>query len=119
MSGAGSIDLRIARHPHDATLRQWLPANAPGGLPALTHFENAHRLADLPNRSRVDLRLRSGRTHQARLHLAGIGHPVVGDLLYGGSSALRLHLHARRLELPHPRDGRSFAVEAPLPELFG
>ncbi len=116
LRGQGEIDLRIARHPRDTTLRQWLPARAPGGLPARTSYQDAQPHGE--GHSRVELRLHTGRTHQARLHLAGIGHPVVGDVAYGGSPGARLYLHARRLELAHPADGRLLAVDSPLPEGF-
>jgi 23S rRNA-/tRNA-specific pseudouridylate synthase len=60
--------------------------------------------------------------HQLRVHLAATGHPVIGDAKYGAACAAgqpRLMLHASRLELPHPSDGRAFALESPPPEDFG
>jgi 23S rRNA pseudouridine1911/1915/1917 synthase len=70
------------------------------------------------NRSLVELEPLTGRMHQLRVHLAAIGHPVVGDTKYGGLAAGRLMLHASHVELPHPRDGRPFTVESPLPEVI-
>ncbi len=60
--------------------------------------------------------LNTGRTHQVRVHLAAVGHPVVGDHTYGGEGHSRPLLHALALELPHPRDGRPVCVVAPIPE---
>lgn len=100
------------------------------GRRALTHFDRLERwvAADL-----VRARLDTGRTHQIRVHLAHIGHPVVGDEVYGGAGARgisgtgrawatglerrvpRQFLHAYRLELSHPRTGEPMKLEAPLP----
>lgn len=67
----------------------------------------------------VECLLRTGRTHQARVHLAHLGHPVVGDGLYGARrEAPRPLLHAAWLALPHPRDGAANRIEAPLPTDF-
>jgi 23S rRNA pseudouridine1911/1915/1917 synthase len=69
----------------------------------------------------VELEPLTGRMHQLRVHLAAVGHPVLGDPEYGGAhagSAPRLMLHASRLELPHPHGGRPFVLEIPLPEDF-
>jgi 23S rRNA pseudouridine1911/1915/1917 synthase len=70
----------------------------------------------------LDLRLETGRTHQIRVHLAAVGHPVTGDLVYGAARALaaelgleRPALHARRLAFDHPVTGERVAVEEPLP----
>ncbi len=67
----------------------------------------------------VELEPETGRTHQLRVHLAGIGHPIVGDLWYGGRrvpGVLRTLLHAESLEIPHPATGERMAFTAPLPE---
>lgn len=66
-------------------------------------------------RSLVEVRPRTGRMHQIRVHLASIGHPVVGDAKYGGSEGPRLMLHARRLQLVHPATGQPLEIESPLP----
>jgi 23S rRNA pseudouridine1911/1915/1917 synthase len=79
--------------------------------------------------SLVELDLHTGRTHQIRVHLRHLGFPIAGDRVYGsratarlkestGYSAPRPLLHARRLTLTHPRDGRRMTVEAPLPADF-
>ncbi|MEQ8763582.1 MAG: RluA family pseudouridine synthase [Planctomycetota bacterium] len=67
--------------------------------------------------TRLALWPRTGRRHQLRAHLASIGHPILGDPLYGDAgSAPRLALHARRIELPHPRTGRALEIVAPVPD---
>jgi 23S rRNA pseudouridine1911/1915/1917 synthase len=88
-----------------------------GARPAVTHFvlEEA-----LPGFTLLRLRLETGRTHQIRVHLEAIGHPVVGDPVYAPSSAERLglprqFLHAARLAFPHPVTGAAIDVESPLP----
>jgi 23S rRNA-/tRNA-specific pseudouridylate synthase len=63
----------------------------------------------------LELRLETGRTHQLRVHLCAIGHPIVGDALYEGPPAPRLALHAFRLSLPHPGSGRELVFHSPLP----
>ncbi|HEV8629890.1 MAG TPA: pseudouridine synthase, partial [Thermoanaerobaculia bacterium] len=67
----------------------------------------------------VDCRLRTGRTHQVRVHLAHLGFPVLGDRLYGARrTAPRPLLHASWLALPHPRSGERVTITAPLPADF-
>ena len=70
----------------------------------------------------VQCRLETGRTHQIRVHLASIGHPIAGDPVYGSradrSGLGRQCLHARRLTFVHPATGRQMTVEAPLPPDF-
>jgi 23S rRNA pseudouridine1911/1915/1917 synthase len=85
------------------------------GKPART---DVRRLAVGCGASAVECRLHTGRTHQIRVHLASLGHPLLGDALYGGAPALGLDrqaLHAARLGLAHPIDGRALAFDAPLP----
>jgi 23S rRNA pseudouridine1911/1915/1917 synthase len=66
----------------------------------------------------VRLEPTTGRMHQLRVHMASIGHPIVGDRLYGGLPAPRLMLHAERLRSPHPADGRPVVIEAPAGAAF-
>jgi 23S rRNA pseudouridine1911/1915/1917 synthase len=94
---------------------EWRFQVDPAGLPAITEVE-ARETGD--HHSLVRCRLLTGRTHQVRVHLAAIGHPVVGDLLYGGPPAARVMLHAESLELPHPRDHRPLRIVALRPEAF-
>jgi 23S rRNA pseudouridine1911/1915/1917 synthase len=109
------IGLALAHDPHDR--RRMVPA-APGlrTWPAETSF--VVRQAR-PDRSLVEATIRTGVTHQVRVHLAHAGHPVLGDIIYGGAPAElpagRHALHASRVTLPHPADGRSIAVSAPFP----
>ncbi|MGY0196265.1 RluA family pseudouridine synthase [Leptothrix sp. BB-4] len=88
------------------------------GKPSRTHWQRIGPTA-LPGTCRVALEPVTGRTHQLRVHLLALGHPIVGDALYAPPEVLalspRLLLHACRLELPHPDDGRAmnFASAAP------
>jgi tRNA pseudouridine32 synthase/23S rRNA pseudouridine746 synthase len=91
--------------------------DALAGKPALTHWRVFARDA-AAGRTRVELIPHTGRTHQLRVHLAAIGHAIVGDALYAAPDAqhaARLHLHAWRLALRHPRDGAALNFEAPAP----
>lgn len=99
----GAIDLPLSRDP--ARPGRWRASRAANGLPALTHYT---RLSDGPV-SVVSLFPQTGRTHQLRAHLAALGHPIVGDRLYGGPPGPRCLLHARRLVIA------GFAFEAPVP----
>lgn len=86
-----------------------------GGKRAVTHVTP---VASSPTGSLVELTLETGRTHQIRVHLSAIGHPVAGDWLYGAVSAARPMLHAAALELTHPLTGQPLRVVAPLPDDF-
>lgn len=122
-AGTGRIEAPIGRDAHD---RKRMGVRRDGGREARTRFRVLRRL---PGMSLVELDLETGRTHQIRVHLAHIHHPVVGDRVYGGrqerrDAALRERgvprqmLHAWRLGFRHPRTGiwRDFA--APIPEDF-
>lgn len=112
LDGAGRIDLRIARHPMDERRRVALPPRATGGESAVSHWQALERRTSA---TLVHLTLETGRTHQLRVHLSAAGHPLVGDVLYGGAPAPRLCLHATQLCLTHPRSGRRLVVDSPLP----
>jgi 23S rRNA pseudouridine1911/1915/1917 synthase len=71
-----------------------------------------------PHGSLIELALETGRTHQIRVHLASIGHPVAGDWLYGRQNALRPMLHAAEIEMTHPLTNEPLRVRAPLPDDF-
>lgn len=107
----GTIDAPIARALPSIILRRV----APDGKPARTHYRtewtNAHH-------SLLRLHLETGRTHQIRVHLAHLGHPLLGDDLYGGRTDLipRHALHSAQLTLTHPRTDERLSVESLLPE---
>jgi 23S rRNA pseudouridine1911/1915/1917 synthase len=86
-----------------------------GGKRAITHVAP---LAASPSGSLLSIDLETGRTHQIRVHLAAIGHPLAGDWLYGEKNALRPMLHAAELEMTHPLTHQQFRVSAPVPEDF-
>lgn len=86
-----------------------------GGKRAITHVRP--RLAS-SRASMIDLDLETGRTHQIRVHMAAIGHPLVGDWLYGARDAARPMLHAASLTLPHPMTQQELVIEAPIPDDF-
>ena len=116
----GVIDAPIGRSRRDP-LRMAVAAD---GRPARTHFDVEH-LFHLHRQQRptaltlLTCRLETGRTHQIRVHLASIGHPVVGDPLYGGPDrrphVTRPFLHARRLSFVHPGTGEEVTFHAPMP----
>lgn len=81
------------------------------GKPALTHWRVLDRRQ---GRTRLQLQPVTGRSHQLRVHMQALGHPIVGDDLYG-TAGPRLLLHAHALQVPHPQDGRPMAFESPLP----
>lgn len=85
----------------------------PGGHPAVTHYKV---LDKYPGHTLLSLRLETGRTHQIRVHLSFLGHPVCGDLLYGCASPLidRQALHADKLRFTHPRSGKEVVLDVPL-----
>ncbi|MEW6172732.1 MAG: RluA family pseudouridine synthase [Bacillota bacterium] len=109
---AGTINAPIGRHPRN---RQKMAVN-PKGRPAVTHFTVIERFSGY---TYLRLHLETGRTHQIRVHLALVGHPVVGDLKYGRAQPhLGLSgqfLHAGVLGFVHPSSGDSLRFEAPLP----
>jgi 23S rRNA pseudouridine1911/1915/1917 synthase len=107
----GTIDAPIARHPRDRRRM----AIVEGGREAITDFRVIERLSGA---TVLEVSLRTGRTHQIRVHLASIGHPVVGDAVYGrpDSTLGRPALHAMRLRLRHPADGAERSYESPVPE---
>ncbi|MCP8968477.1 RluA family pseudouridine synthase [Ectobacillus ponti] len=111
----GTIDAPIGRDRHHPTRRRV----SPNGDRAVTHYqvERYDRSQDV---TLVRLQLDTGRTHQIRVHMSHIGHPLLGDALYGSRRAGmgRQALHARRVSLQHPITGEQLTVEAPLPTDF-
>lgn len=111
---AGKISAPVGRHP----VRRTRIAVTPRGRAAVTHYTVLERL---PGATLVACRLETGRTHQIRVHMTHIGHPLLGDPLYGHAPAPempRQALHAARLEFTHPRTGRRLVCTAPVPEDF-
>ena len=84
------------------------------GKPALTRWRVLARDVEA-QRTRVALEPITGRSHQLRLHMASLGHPIVGDVLYDAAPAPRVHLHARSLRLTHPATGEALAFESATP----
>ena len=113
---SGRVETLIGRDPKDRLKMAVLPA---GGRRALTQFSVVERF---PAHTLVHFTLQTGRTHQIRVHAKYLGHPVVGDKVYGYKKqrfALEGQLlHAFRLTLTHPRTGERMTFEAPLPEDF-
>ncbi|MFD2334025.1 RluA family pseudouridine synthase [Cohnella sp. GCM10020058] len=109
----GTINLPIGQDRHHSTRRRVSET----GDPAVTHYEVVERFEGF---TLVRLRLETGRTHQIRVHLAAIGHPLAGDGLYGGKRTIisRQALHGERLIWPHPWTGERLSVRAPLPADF-
>lgn len=109
LPGTGTVDSPVGRDPKNPTLMA-----AGVGKPAVTHFEV---LREAAGHSMLRVRLETGRTHQIRVHLSAIGHPVYADPLYGEAvSGRRLWLHAERLSFEHPVTGEPLEFEAPVPE---
>ena len=111
----GTVCAPIARHPVDRKKMTVLV----GGREAITHYEV---LEQYQGYAFMKFRLETGRTHQIRVHMAHIGHPIIGDPLYGpAKDKWKLQgqcLHAGELELTHPTTGERMLFEAPLPEYF-
>jgi 23S rRNA pseudouridine1911/1915/1917 synthase len=111
---SGRIDKPITRDPHS---RIRMTARLATGRTAVTHYRVDQRIGDLFTLLKV--RIGTGRTHQIRVHLASIGHPVAGDRLYGAPDSAREHgrffLHAESIRFQHPGTGATMEVTAPLP----
>ena len=111
---SGTVDAPIARHPADRKRM----AVVPGGRSAVTHWEV---IARYNGWTHVRCRLETGRTHQIRVHMAYINHPLLGDEVYGKSPEKGLSgqcLHARELKFIHPRTGECVHLTTELPEYF-
>lgn len=112
---SGTVDAPIARHPTDRKRM----AVVPDGRRAVTHWTALERCGGC---TRVECRLETGRTHQIRVHMAYLGHPLLGDTVYGAKKPVPglagQCLHAKKLAFTHPRTGERMEVSCPLPEYF-
>jgi 23S rRNA pseudouridine1911/1915/1917 synthase len=122
-TAAGEITWPIGRHPED---RKKMSIHARKGRPALSRYRV---VAERGGVTLVRLFPETGRTHQLRVHLAALGHPIVGDRIYGSPGALRMHaplirtfprqaLHAESLQFSHPATGAALTITAPYPADF-
>ena len=113
---SGTVDAPIGRHPTD---RKKMCVTERNSKPAVTHWEVIRRYRGYTH---IRCRLETGRTHQIRVHMAYLGHPILGDTVYGRKKAELGQdsqcLHAGALCFRHPRDGRLVMVFAPLPDYF-
>ena len=113
---SGTVDAPIGRHPVD---RKKMAVDPKNGRRAVTHWSV---LARYPGYTHVECRLETGRTHQIRVHLSSIGHPLLGDAVYGAKKPVPglagQCLHARRLRFLHPATGEAVELECPLPDWF-
>ena len=112
----GTIDAPIGRHPTD---RKRMAVTDHNSRPAVTHYAV---LARYPGYTHLQLQLETGRTHQIRVHLAYLGHPILGDAVYGHKKPELGQdtqcLHARALTFLHPRTGQEVTVRCDLPDYF-
>jgi 23S rRNA pseudouridine1911/1915/1917 synthase len=116
---SGTIDLPVGRHPVDRQKNTVLPI-AQGGKSAVTHWQIEEKLRSF---SLLKFQLETGRTHQIRIHTTKMGHPIVGDPVYGTGRSIGVKLpgqalHAWHLELIHPHTGELIRAEAPIPAYF-
>lgn len=113
---SGVISADIGRHPTD---RKKMSVRAPHGRHAVTHYRVLESFGDF---TYIECQLETGRTHQIRVHMASIGHPVIGDGLYGPAKCpFKLTgqtLHAKTLGITHPSSGEYLEIDAPIPAYF-
>ncbi len=113
---SGTVDAPIGRHPTD---RKRMAVTDKNSRSAVTHWEVIARYRGYTH---VRCRLETGRTHQIRVHMASIGHPLLGDSTYGARCPDKglegQCLHARELKFIHPKSGESVHLETPLPDYF-
>jgi len=112
----GTIDAPIGRHPIE---RKKMSINYQNGKEAITHYKVLKRFS---NYTYIECKLETGRTHQIRVHMASIHHPLLGDAVYGPQkTSHKLQgqtLHAKTIGIVHPRTENYLEIDAPLPEYF-
>ncbi len=112
----GTVDAPIGRHPVD---RKKMAVDHKNGRSAVTHWSVLGRY---PGYTHVECRLETGRTHQIRVHMASLGHPLLGDVVYGSKKPwpglAGQCLHARKIRFIHPTTGQPVELECPLPDWF-
>lgn len=113
---SGTINAPIGRHPTD---RKKMSVHSSNGRRAVTHYRVLERFG---NYTYIECALETGRTHQIRVHMASIGHPILGDCVYGPAKC-PFHLqgqtlHAKILGINHPKTGEYMEFDAPLPDYF-
>lgn len=112
----GTVSAKIGRHPAD---RKKMSTHCASGRPAVTHYKVLERFGKY---TYIECELETGRTHQIRVHMSSIGHPILGDAVYGPSKCpFTLQgqtLHAKILGFCHPSTGEYMEFDAPLPEYF-
>ena len=113
----GTVNAPIGRHPTD---RKKMSIHAKNGREAVTHYKVLERFG---NYTHIQCKLETGRTHQIRVHMSSIGHPLVGDMVYGPAKCPFPHLqgqtlHAKTLGFIHPTRNEYLEVNAPLPDYF-
>ena len=113
----GTVNAPIGRHPTD---RKKMSIHAKNGREAITHYKVIERFG---NYTHIQCKLETGRTHQIRVHMSSIGHPLVGDSVYGPAKCPFPHLqgqtlHAKTLGFTHPSTNEYLEVNAPLPDYF-
>ena len=106
------MDAPIGRHPTD---RKKMSTRSASGRPAVTHYRVLERFG---NYTYIECELETGRTHQIRVHMKYLGHPLLGDFLYnpGNHDCPRQALHSCRLEFSHPISGKMLTFTCPLPD---
>lgn len=114
---AGTINAPIGRHPID---RKKMAINEQNGKPAITHYKVIERYG---NYTYMQFKLETGRTHQIRVHMSSIGHPLLGDSIYASGKSIFKNLqgqtlHAKTIGFVHPRTNEYMEFSAPLPEYF-
>lgn len=112
----GTVNAPIGRHPVD---RKKMSTKSSNGRPAVTHYKVLERFGSY---TYIECELETGRTHQIRVHMSSIGHPILGDAVYGPARCpFKLEgqtLHAKILGITHPTTGEYMEFDAPLPEYF-